>query len=199
MAQQSKIEALPIVQSGDPVLREVALPVPPSMFGTPELRTIISQMEASLDKELDGVALAAPQMGISLRIFIVRYDRTKPPEEDANGRTIERPAEVGVFINPQFVNSSRRRLEMDEGCLSVRGLYGTTYRHERATVRAYDVEGRVFERGGGGLIAQIYQHETDHLQGILFIDHAENIVEVRRKENNQLEEVPVELVEEDAA
>ena len=61
---------------------------------------------------------------------------------------------------------------MEEGCLSVRGTYGKTYRHERATVRARDAEGKPFERGGGGLLAQVFQHETDHLNGILFIDHA---------------------------
>jgi peptide deformylase len=66
---------------------------------------------------------------------------------------------------------------MDEGCLSVRGIYGTTLRHERATIRARDINGHTFERGGGGLIAQIYQHETDHLDGILFVDHA---VELKR-------------------
>jgi peptide deformylase len=61
---------------------------------------------------------------------------------------------------------------MDEGCLSVRGIYGKTMRHERATVKARDKQGISFERGGGGILAQIFQHETDHLNGILFIDHA---------------------------
>ena len=167
--------------------------MPAELFGTDELKRIIDQMAVTLDGQPDGVAIAAPQVGISYRIFVVRYDRTKTREERA-AETADETAtpDIGVFINPQFVNSSRRRVEMDEGCLSVRGLYGTTLRHERATVRAHDVDGNTFERGGGGLVAQIYQHETDHLDGLLFIDHAEHIVQVRRTEEGKLEEVPVD-------
>ncbi len=168
----------PILQNGDPILREVALPVPEELFGTPELAQIIADMADTLDGQLDGVALAAPQIGISYRIFIVRYDRTLPPTPE-NASAIEESAvpspEVGVFINPRFTKSSRRRAEVDEGCLSVRGVYGTTLRHERATVQARTVDGTHFERGGGGLLAQIFQHENDHLDGILFIDHALDI------------------------
>ena len=168
----------PILQNGDPILREVALPVPEELFGTPELDQIITDMADTLDEQLDGVAIAAPQIGISYRIFLVRYDRTLPPTPE-NASPVEAPAtpspEVGVFINPKFVRSSRRRDEVDEGCLSVRGNYGTTLRHERATVQARRADGSRFERGGGGLLAQIFQHETDHLDGILFIDHAINL------------------------
>lgn len=189
----ANVQPLPILQDGDPILREVAQPVPESMFGTDELRHIVEQLAVTLDGESDGVAIAAPQVGISYRIFLVRYDRTKPVVGDETGAPAARPSEIGVFINPSFVRSSRRRIEMDEGCLSVRGLYGTTLRNERATIRAYDVDGTMFERGGGGLLAQIYQHEYDHLEGILFIDHADHIVKVRRNEKtHQLEEIPVE-------
>lgn len=180
-----------ILQKEDPRLHEVSAPVPETLFGTDELKQTIAEMAAALDREPDGVAIAAPQVGIMYRIFLVRYDRTRAPDPEHPDE--KREPEVGVFINPQFVNSSRRRVEMDEGCLSVRGLYGTTLRHERATIRAQDENGKTFERGGGGLLAQIYQHETDHLDGILFIDHATDIVEVRKKEgSNELEEVPVE-------
>jgi len=156
-----------IVQEGDPVLRAIAAPVGAAEFGTPELQKSIQSMIEALDVETDGVALAAPQIGISKRIFIVRYDRLGPPQE---GQAAS--ATVGVYINPEFVKSARRRVEMDEGCLSVRGMYGKTIRHDRATVRASDVNGRSFERGGGGILAQVFQHEIDHLNGILFIDHA---------------------------
>lgn len=165
----------PIVQSGDPVLRKVAIPVPEDLFGSVELAQILKNMEETLDAEPDGVALAAPQIGVSYRIFLVRHDRMTPLKEGE-----KRLPDVGVFINPEFVNSSRKREEMDEGCLSVRGLYGKTIRHERATVRARRFHGERFERGGGGILAQAFQHEIDHLDGILFIDHAEDVVEVRR-------------------
>lgn len=163
-----------IVQDGDPVLRKVSEPVPASLFGTPELAGILKDMEESLDAQPDGVALAAPQIGIPYRIFIVRYDRIAPPQETPL------PPDVGVYINPEFLRSAKRRIEMDEGCLSVRGVYGKTRRHDRATVRAYAADGTAFERGGGGILAQIFQHETDHLNGILFIDHATDLVEVAR-------------------
>jgi peptide deformylase len=131
-------------------------------------------MTLALDAQQDGVALAAPQIGISYRIFIVRYDRLGPTVKG-----IQLPADLGVYINPEFTKSSRRRHEIEEGCLSVRGLYGKTCRHERASVKAYDESGKSFERGGGGILAQIFQHETDHLNGILFIDHAIDIYDIR--------------------
>lgn len=166
----------PIVQDGDPVLRELAKPVPEALFGSDELKQILKDMEHALDAEADGVALAAPQIAIPYRIFIARLDRTVPPEEAGSS------PELVVFINPEIIRSSQRRLEMDEGCLSVRGLYGKTKRHDRATVRARAFDGSTFERGGGGIVAQIYQHEIDHLNGILFIDHATDLVEVTREE-----------------
>ena len=168
----------PIIQDGNPLLRETAKPVPPELFGTPELAGIIADMIDTLHEEKDGVAIAAPQIAIPYRIFLVRFDRTITPEivdEEKSKVAAEEVPEVGIFINPTFVNSSRKRTEMSEGCLSVRGLYGTTLRNDRATVRAQDIQGKFFERGGGGLIAQIYQHEIDHLNGILFIDHAVDI------------------------
>jgi len=166
-----------IVQDGEPVLRKISAPVPEELFGTDELRRIVDDMATTLDGQLDGVAIAAPQIGIPYRIFLVRYDRTILPTPDGEP---DHATDIGVYINPEFVKSSRRRLEMDEGCLSVRGIYGKTQRHERATVRARDVDGVSFERGGGGLLAQIFQHETDHLNGILFIDHATDLVEVHK-------------------
>ncbi len=168
----------PIVQDGEPVLRKTAEPVPEALFGTAELASILKDMEESLDAQPDGVALAAPQIGISRRIFIVRNDRIAEPSDTPL------PADVGTYINPEFVRSSKKRVEMDEGCLSVRGIYGKTRRFNRATIRARDAAGAAFERGGGGILAQIFQHETDHLNGILFIDHATDMVEIRREEQN---------------
>lgn len=166
-----------IVQDGEAVLRKIAEPVSEELFGTPELQTILDDMIVSLDSEPDGVALAAPQISISRRIFIARFDRLIPPPPEGEPA---RPADVGVFINPVFVRSSQRRIEMDEGCLSVRSIYGKTRRHERATVRARAFDGSTFERGGGGILAQVFQHEIDHLDGILFIDHASDLVKVDR-------------------
>ena len=68
---------------------------------------------------------------------------------------------------------------MPEGCLSVRWLYGEVKRSTNATIRAYDEDGKVFTRGGGGLLSQIFQHEIDHLDGIIFTDKAKNLVELK--------------------
>ena len=162
-----------IVQDGDPVLRQVAKAVSEKEFGTPELKALVERMLAALDKEADGVALAAPQIGIPLRIFVARHERMRPPTEEVSA------PDIGIYINPEIIRTSRRSVPMDEGCLSVRRIYGKTLRHERATVRARLPDGTSFERGGGGVLAQAFQHEIDHLDGILFIDHATDLVEIR--------------------
>lgn len=167
-----------IVQDGTPVLRKTAEPVAEELFGTKELDAILHDMAIALDGQADGVALAAPQIGISRRIFIVRYDRIAPPQPEGMP---ELPPDVGVYINPEFLKRSKRKVEMEEGCLSVRGTHGRTMRYDRATVRARDAKGHTFERGGGGILAQIFQHETDHLNGILFIDHAVYLAESPRR------------------
>lgn len=164
-----------IVQDGAPVLRETAKELPAALFGSKELAEIIADMTEALEEAPDGVALAAPQIGVSYRIFVVRKDRTLPPP--AEGAPPHK-AEIEVYINPAIIRSSRRRAKTDEGCLSVRGIYGTTRRHERVTIRAQHEDGTTFTRGAGGLLAQIFEHEIDHLNGILFIDHAEDLVEI---------------------
>lgn len=165
---------LPIVQASDPVLRAQAEPVSKEQFGTPELDAMLDCMEQALDGQQDGVALAAPQIGISLRIFIVRHDRLTV-------RTVNEPLpapEVEIYINPKVVRTSRKCEEVEEGCLSVRNVYGKTLRHADATVRAQRPDGSTFKRSGSGVLAQAFQHETDHLEGILFIDHATDLVNI---------------------
>jgi peptide deformylase len=172
-----------IVQDGAPVLRDIAKPVPEELFGTPDLARIIQDMKDALDPEIEGVALAAPQIDVPYRMFIIRKDRTVTPPPLEEGVTPPLPTpEYEVYINPEIVRTSRKRAKVDEGCLSVRGVYGTTSRHERVTIRARDLAGKKFERGGGGLMAQIFEHEIDHLNGILFIDHAEHLIEITHGE-----------------
>ena len=90
-----------------------------------------------------------------------------------------------VYINPEIKKLSRTKTRVDEGCLSVRYLYGKVERSEKATVTAYDENGHKFTRGGSGLLAQIFQHEIDHLNGILFIDKADDIVEILPKNDEK--------------
>jgi peptide deformylase len=97
-------------------------------------------------------------------------------DTDTEDQTLATPI-VETYINPEIMKTSRKRVQADEGCLSVRGIYGNTTRHERVTIKAQKPDGTHFERGSGGLMAQIFEHEIDHLNGILFIDHAENLVQ----------------------
>jgi peptide deformylase len=174
-----------IVQDGAEVLRAEAKPVPEELFGSTKLARIIADMTEALDRESEGVALAAPQISVPYRIFIVRKDRTLPiphvPKDALSSTPLPTPTppEVEVYINPEIVKTSRKRAPMDEGCLSVRGVYGAALRHERVTLRARRADGARFERGGGGLMAQIFEHEIDHLNGVLFIDHAEHLIHIK--------------------
>ena len=169
-----------IVQKDALVLREVAQPLPEDLFGSSKLTRLIRDMVEALDEQLEGVALAAPQVGVSYRLFIVRKDRILSIKDLKKRGTspLQLAPEVEVYINPKIVKTSRKRARADEGCLSVRNVYGTTARHERVTIRARREDGTHFERGAGGLLAQIFEHEVDHLNGILFIDHAEHLVHI---------------------
>ncbi len=179
-----------IVQEGNPVLRTSAKPVPLSDIGTKKLSDIIAAMNIALEREADGVAIAAPQIGLSLRIFIVSKNAFVIDEEQkerrkaksASGTQEEFPTANMVVINPEIIKLSKKKIKVPEGCLSVRWLYGNTMRHEKATIRAYDEKGKPFTYGGSGLMAQIFQHETDHLNGTLFIDHASDIEKLTAEE-----------------
>ena len=169
-----------IVQKEEKVLRQKAKEILVREIPTPKIQKILKEMSSSLKSQDDGVAIAAPQIGHALRIFVVsgkifhkdfaRFDsENKIPEEEI-------PKDI-VFINPKISKLSRDKEWMPEGCLSVRWLYGKTFRSKKATITAYDENGKKFTRGASGLLAQIFQHETDHLNGILFIDHARDVKE----------------------
>lgn len=163
----------PIVQDGDPVLRQVAAPVLKKDIGSPTLKKVIAKMHAALAPEKYGVAIAAPQVGESLRMFVVA-GRVFKDEEPEGAETKEVPPNR-VYINPEITRASRKKLEESEGCLSVRGLYGTVLRHERVTLAYIDEYGKKQTENAAGLLGHIFQHEVDHLDGILFIDKADNL------------------------
>jgi len=163
------------VQKETPVLRAKAAVVAASEFGTSALQKLLTHMSTALAACDDGVALAAPQIGIAKSIFIVSGKVFRENKDDPV------PADL-VFINSKMKKLSSTKLVMDEGCLSVRGVYGKIERSEKASVTAYDAAGNKFTRGASGLLAQIFQHEMDHLDGVLFIDKAVSVEEVRRGE-----------------
>ncbi len=167
-AQKSPV---PIIQNGEPVLRELAQSVPLKEITSAKFKKIIADMKSALASQDDGVAIAAPQIAQPFRIFVVAASAFKILDEDYTGGDV-------TFINPEITRLSREKHEVEEGCLSVRWLYGKMKRSKKASVRAYDENGKRFERGASGLLAQIFQHETDHLEGVLFIDHAYDVQEV---------------------
>ena len=158
-------------------LRAHAVQVKKGEFGSTELKEIVSTMQKALAKEQDGVALAAPQIGISKRIFVISPSAY---EETAKWKPL-------VFINPTLTKMSKKTEERQEGCLSVRWIYGKTKRHVSATVEACDVDGNKFSFGATGLIAHIFQHEIDHLEGVLFIDHGYDLEEYTEEEVKAME------------
>ena len=185
-----------ILQKEELVLRKVAKEVPLSQIKSPKIQKILKEMSVSLKSQADGVAIAAPQIGYSLCIFVVSgtvlqravLERRSYPTTDVgenvgetskDNNTSQRDSAVKnmVFINPKISKLSKEKEWTPEGCLSVRWLYGKTYRSKKASISAYDENSKKFTRGASGLLAQIFQHETDHLNGILFIDHAKDIKE----------------------
>ena len=154
-----------LVEQKDPVLHQIAEEVPVDSITTPKVQKVLKDMRRVLLSCPRGVAIAAPQIGVPLRIFLVHDTTADKTEQDSRIPDL-------VAINPKIVKHSKKKEEMEEGCLSVPNLYGKTNRYTNATLRAYDEHGVEYTRDAGGLLAHIFQHETDHLDGILYVDHA---------------------------
>lgn len=174
----------PIVTRDTPVLRKVAEEVPVSDITGPEIQRVIRDMQDTLTACEDGLAIAAPQIGESVRIFVVA-GRFFPPKSDGDRTESVTPGPDMVFINPTIIKTSTKKKPLEEGCLSVRWLYGDIERFDKVTVSAYDEAGRKFTRGASGLLAQVFQHETDHLNGVLFIDAATNVREILPEDSHR--------------
>jgi peptide deformylase len=171
-----------IVQRDHPVLREKAKAVPAKEIGSDRINAIIEDMKKALSKQKDGIAIAAPQIGESLRIFVVSGNLLSQADKTYKGEPVDL-----VFINPEITRRSRDTKEMEEGCLSVRWLYGKVKRSTRVSLKALNEKGEKIERGASGLLAQIFQHETDHLDGTLFTDKARELWEMSAEEIAELQ------------
>jgi peptide deformylase len=144
----------PIVKYGDPVLETPTKPV--ETFDE-EFRKLTDDMFESM-YAAQGVGLAAPQIGMSLRVTVIDVTNGKNPEAKL------------VCANPQIIHAEGEQHE-EEGCLSLPGFRGRVLRPSFVTVRAQNVTGEEFEMRGEGLLARAFCHEIDHLDGILFINH----------------------------
>ena len=151
-------------------------PVGLEEINTAPIKKILDDMFVALDSQKDGVALAAPQINILKRIFVISPRIIDEGLFDLYQIKIRGVKKFPlVFINPEIIKISKDKKKMEEGCLSVRPWYGVVKRASRATVKAINENGEEFEMDGQGLIAQIFQHEIDHLNGQLFIDKAKNL------------------------
>ena len=148
----------PILKYGDRVLHERAGNVADI---TPEVDQLVTDMIETM-YAAPGVGLAAPQVGVPLRVFVVDISVGRGP----NG--------LIVMINPEFVERDGMQLE-DEGCLSVPGFNATVVRPSRAVIKALDRSGQEQQVEGAGLLARAFQHEMDHLDGTLFVDRLRGI------------------------
>lgn len=144
---------LPIKTLGDPVLRTPAVPV--TEFG-PSLEKLRDDMLETM-YDAPGVGLAGPQVGVSLRLFVFDDGDTGP-----------------VFVANPVLSEAEGRQDEEEGCLSIPGPFHPTGRSAAITCRGVDVKGQPFEMTGNGLLARIFQHETDHLDGKLYIDRLDD-------------------------
>jgi len=157
----------PIVVYGSPILRLVAREIEP---GHPNLKQLLADMFETMYKA-DGMGLAAPQIGKSVRIFVV--DGTSLADEDPVMKEFKK-----AFINPKILKLDGDTQVMNEGCLSLPKLREDVDRHNKVRIRFYDENFNLFEEEYEGLKARVIQHEYDHLDGVMFIDR---IPPLRRK------------------
>lgn len=148
---------LKIITDGDPILREIAKPIKLDNQKKLEIKELIEDMMLSMKKN-DGIGLAAPQVGKSIRLILVN---------SGNG--------IIPMINPEISKKSWAKECDEEGCLSVPKTFGQVTRHKKIRTIYYDINGKKYKVEAQDMFARIIQHELDHLNGILFTDIAKNI------------------------
>lgn len=130
---------------------------------SPETKKLIADMVMAM-KKVSGIGLAAPQVGHSLRLFIANV-------ED----------KIYAFINPEIKDISIDKIPFEEGCLSIKNIWGPVVRPKKLTIKALDESGKPVKIRAKGLLARVIQHEVDHLNGMLFIDKAEKLYRIEEK------------------
>ena len=165
-----------IITNPNPILRRKARKV--TDFGA-ELQSLIDDMVETM-RAAPGVGLAATQIAESVQVITVEYSETD--EEGA-------PARLYTLVNPQISRASSETVVGAEGCLSVPGIVGEVERHEAVTVKAHNRRGQPVTIKAKGWLARIFQHEIDHLEGVLFIDRTDQLW---RPEDHPDREVPLD-------
>lgn len=153
-------KAMTVLHTPNKELRVVSTPVAANQVTSKEILGLIEDLKVTMKKE-NGIGIAAPQVGVHERVIIV----------DMKGKPT-------AFINPELTEKSFKLVDSEEGCLSVPGKWGIVKRHRSVKVKALDTQGNEVNFKAVGLQAVIFQHEIDHLDGILFIDRAEELSDV---------------------
>lgn len=153
-----------VLRLGDPRLRQTSRDI--TNFGTPELLAMIADMQDTM-AACEGAGLAAPQIGVMRRVMIFGFEKlSRYPDAE--------PVPETTLINPQFQALDDLYESGWEGCLSIPGMRGLVRRHARIRYRGFDPHGKLFEREADGFHARVFQHEYDHLDGVLYPDRLED-------------------------
>jgi len=159
---------LKVARMGHPVLRARARAVDPGHIRSAAIQRLIDDMFETM-REYQGVGLAAPQIHESLRIFVAGF-APSPDDDEEDAEDEDRRVPLMALINPEISPASTDVVEDWEGCLSIPDLRGRVPRARQITVQAYDRRGKRIELRASGFTARVIQHETDHLDGVLFLD-----------------------------
>ena len=161
---------LRIVKNGNPALRKTSAPIE---VIDDSIRTLANQMIVSmLENEIVGVGLAAPQVGVNKRLIVIDTSSEEiPATEQSPGETLLNPLMPLALVNPVIVSASETTATRDEGCLSLPGVDGNVTRPAEVLLKATLLDGQEIQCQCAHLLARCLQHEIDHLDGILFIDH----------------------------
>jgi peptide deformylase len=171
-----------IVTLPEPVLRRKAKPI--TKFDK-NLQTLIDDMIDTM-RDAPGVGLAAPQVNISQQLAVIEYSEDEDEEDEAEGAP-PAPKKLFVIINPEIVKVSEEKVNGVEGCLSIPGLVGEVERYEAIQVKALNRHGSPVKLKLNGWMARIFQHEIDHLNGVLFTDHATRVWKPTAEEETPLD------------
>ncbi len=147
-----------------------------------ELAELIKSMRQTM-REANGIGLSANQIGLNMRLFVAQIS-DKPIKRGEDNKIIMPPQSEMKFyavFNPEITKFSDKKSEMEEGCLSVPGFYGVVERPEKITLEGQDKNGRKIKIKAAGMLARVFQHETDHLNGVLFIDRTKQIFKTGAK------------------
>ena len=160
--------SLRIYTIDDEAVRDISKEVTLKELESDKMQQFIDELVDAMER-FDGIGIAACQVGHTVRIFVVDKHYSKTDEHL-------------VFINPRLVSLSEKKNTMEEGCLSVPGVYGPIERATKVRVKALDRNGKSLDIKAKGMYARILQHESDHLEGVLYIDKA---IRTNKKEREQ--------------